>query len=84
LSKPSSETDFYFVPADTPDIAVPRLIEMVKERIPHRFGVDPMRDIQVLCPMNRGGLGTRSLNIELQRALNPCKRVLAAPVSGWL
>ena len=30
-----------------------------------------MRDIQVLCPMNRGGLGARSLNIELQNALNP-------------
>ena len=38
---------------------------------PRRFGFDPMRDIQVLCPMNRGGLGARSLNIELQRALNP-------------
>jgi exodeoxyribonuclease V alpha subunit len=33
--------------------------------------LDPSRDIQVLCPMNRGGLGARSLNIELQRALNP-------------
>jgi len=33
--------------------------------------LDPIRDIQVLCPMNRGGLGARSLNIELQQALNP-------------
>ena len=32
-----------------------RLIELVRERIPRRFGFDPMRDIQVLCPMNRGG-----------------------------
>jgi RecD/TraA family predicted helicase len=64
-------TDFYFVEASGPDIAVTRLIELVKERIPRRFGFDPMRDIQVLCPMNRGGLGARSLNIELQRALNP-------------
>ena len=39
--------------------------------IPRRFGLDPSRDIQVLCPMNRGGLGARSLNIELRRALNP-------------
>jgi len=44
---------------------------LVKERIPRRFGFDPMRDIQVLCPMNHGGLGARSLNIALQRALNP-------------
>ncbi|MGO9773293.1 MAG: ATP-dependent RecD-like DNA helicase, partial [Roseiarcus sp.] len=71
LAKPSAETDFYFVPADDPEIAVSRLIEIVKERIPSRFGVDPVRDIQVLCPMNRGGLGARSLNIELQKALNP-------------
>ena len=47
------------------------MIEIVKERVPRRFGVDPIRDIQVLCPMNRGGLGARSLNIELQKALNP-------------
>ena len=38
---------------------------------PKRFGLDPIRDIQVLCPMNRGGVGARSLNIELQAALNP-------------
>ena len=41
------------------------------ERIPARFGLDPIRDVQVLCPMNRGGLGARSLNLELQQALNP-------------
>ena len=46
--------------------------QMVAEtRIPRRFGLDPVRDIQVLCPMNRGGAGARSLNIELQAALNP-------------
>ena len=46
-------------------------MELVKTRIPKRFGFDAMRDIQVLCPMNRGGAGARSLNIELQAALNP-------------
>ena len=40
-------------------------------RIPARFGLDPIRDVQVLCPMNRGGRGARSLNLELQRLLNP-------------
>ena len=48
-----------------------RIVELVKTRIPQRFGLDPIRDIQVLCPMNRGGVGARSLNIELQAALNP-------------
>jgi exodeoxyribonuclease V alpha subunit len=71
LTPSGSESDFYFVPADDPEAAVPRIIELVKTRIPKRFGFDPIRDIQVLCPMNRGGVGARSLNIELQAALNP-------------
>ncbi|HYG86250.1 MAG TPA: ATP-dependent RecD-like DNA helicase [Azospirillum sp.] len=69
--KAGEESDFYVVEAATPEIGVAKLIDMVRERIPRRFGVDPVRDIQVLCPMNRGGLGARSLNIELQRVLNP-------------
>ena len=71
LSAPARESDFYFVRAEDPEIAVPRILELVKTRIPKRFGLNPIRDIQVLCPMNRGGVGARSLNIELQAALNP-------------
>src|SRR6185436_4119402 len=71
LSKPEGDSDFYFVQADDPETAVSRILELVKMRIPQRFGLDPIRDIQVLCPMNRGGGGARSLNIELQAALNP-------------
>jgi exodeoxyribonuclease V alpha subunit len=71
LRRPEADSDFYFVEADDPETAVPRIIELVKTRIPRRFGLDPIRDIQVLCPMNRGGVGARSLNIELQAALNP-------------
>ena len=71
LSPPREDSDFYFVQADDPEAAVSRIIELVKTRIPKRFGLDPIRDIQVLCPMNRGGVGARSLNIELQAALNP-------------
>jgi len=70
LSKPEGDSDFYFVQADDPESAVKRIIELVKNRIPQRFGLNPIRDIQVLCPMNRGGVGARSLNIELQAALN--------------
>jgi exodeoxyribonuclease V alpha subunit len=71
LTKPDGETDFYFVRADDPETAVMRIVDLVKTRIPRRFGLDPIRDIQVLCPMNRGGVGARSLNVELQAALNP-------------
>lgn len=71
LSPSETKSDFYFVQADDPETAVSRIIELVKTRIPRRFGLDPIRDIQVLCPMNRGGVGARSLNIELQATLNP-------------
>ena len=71
LDKPGGASDFYFVPAHDPETAVLRIVELVRTRIPRRFGLDPIRDIQVLCPMNRGGVGARSLNIELQAALNP-------------
>jgi exodeoxyribonuclease V alpha subunit len=71
LSPPETESDFYFVQADGPETAAGRIIELAKTRIPRRFGLDPIRDIQVLCPMNRGRVGARSLNIELQAALNP-------------
>ena len=47
------------------------IVELVTSRIPHRFGLDPIRDIQVLTPMNRGPAGTIALNEALQRALNP-------------
>ena len=63
--------DFYFVNAADPEEGVRKVLAVVRERIPKRFGLDSIRDVQVLCPMNRGGLGARSLNIELQKALNP-------------
>ena len=64
-------SDFYFVNAAEPEEGVHKLLSVVRDRIPARFGLDPIRDVQVLCPMNRGGLGARALNMELQQALNP-------------
>ncbi|MDR3614949.1 MAG: ATP-dependent RecD-like DNA helicase [Candidatus Obscuribacterales bacterium] len=63
-------TDFYFVQAETPEDISDKVMQIVCERIPKRFGLDPIKDVQVLTPMNRGGLGSRSLNIELQKRLN--------------
>lgn len=71
LGRAEGETDFYFVAAADPEQAVPRIIDLVGKHIPRKFGFDPIRDVQVLCPMNRGGVGARSLNIALQAALNP-------------
>jgi exodeoxyribonuclease V alpha subunit len=71
LSPPKTNSDFYFFPAEDPETAVQTIVELVKTRIPKRFGLNSVRDIQVLCPMNRGSAGARSLNVELQAALNP-------------
>jgi exodeoxyribonuclease V alpha subunit len=71
MEKQEELTDFYFVPAETPEDIGDKVLQIVCERIPKRFGFDPIKDVQVLTPMNRGGLGTRSLNIELQKRLNP-------------
>jgi exodeoxyribonuclease V alpha subunit len=69
--EPGVLTDFYFLPTDTPEAIHAKVIQVVKENIPKKFGLHPVRDIQVLTPMNRGGLGSHSLNAELQKALNP-------------
>ena len=66
-----AESDFYFIGSDTPEDIHDKLLQVVTERIPKRFGLHPIDDIQVLTPMNRGGLGARSLNVELQQRLNP-------------
>ena len=68
---PDRDSDFHFVPCRDPEDAAAKIVEIVKHRIPARFGLDPIRDIQVLCPMNRGGLGARAVNLELQKVLNP-------------
>lgn len=63
--------DFYGMRIDEPEAARGKLVDLVAGRIPERFGLDPVRDVQVLCPVNRGPLGTRELNRLLQARLNP-------------
>ncbi len=69
--KRGEDSDFWFVEADDPEKGAAKVVEIVRDRIPRRFGLDPIRDIQVLCPMQCGALGARSLNADLQKALNP-------------
>ncbi len=78
--KTGIETDFYFVSAKTPEDCQYKLLKMVKERIPQKFGFNSLTDIQILTPMNRSSLGAQSLNPLLQEALNP--RVKTA--SHWV
>jgi len=63
--------DFYFIEQEDPQRVLELIITMVKERIPKRFGFDPLDEVQVLTPMHRGIIGGQNLNIELQKALNP-------------
>jgi exodeoxyribonuclease V alpha subunit len=65
------DTDFFLVERREADRARDTVLELVTQRIPHRFGLDPARDIQVLTPMNRGPAGAIALNQSLQAALNP-------------
>lgn len=74
----SDSSDCYFIPRgaggdgqDGGERLVATLIDLVKNRIPRSRGLDPLRDIQVLCPMNSGTVGVKALNQELQKALNP-------------
>ncbi|MDF1646512.1 MAG: ATP-dependent RecD-like DNA helicase [Legionellaceae bacterium] len=70
LSYDTSQSDFFTLYTETPEEIHVKLIEVVTHRLSKRYGYDPIRDIQVLTPMNRGGLGARSLNAALQDKLN--------------
>ncbi len=63
--------DLYGIRVDSQEDAQAKLLELVTTRIPERFGLDPVSEVQVLTPVHRGLLGTRSLNEALQRHLNP-------------
>jgi exodeoxyribonuclease V alpha subunit len=67
------ESDFFFIEREEPDQIAATLVDMIKTRIPSKFRLDSIRDIQVLCPMNRGSLGVRELNVRLQNELNPAR-----------
>jgi exodeoxyribonuclease V alpha subunit len=71
LVRAEEPSDFYVVNAEQPERARDLVVRMCKERIPGAFGLDPLRDVQVLSPMHRGAAGTDELNRALQAALNP-------------
>jgi exodeoxyribonuclease V alpha subunit len=73
LAVKGADSDFFFVERSEPEQIARTLLEMVKTRIPAKFGLDPICDLQVLCPMNRGSLGVRELNVRLQAELNPAR-----------
>lgn len=64
-------SDFFLVECRDPEDGAAKVVEILAKRIPRRFQLDPIRDVQVLSPIQRGALGARALNADLQRALNP-------------
>ncbi|MGN1120636.1 MAG: ATP-dependent RecD-like DNA helicase [Oscillospiraceae bacterium] len=68
------KNDFFFMPSDSEENTLRLVVELCKTRLPKCYGFDPLDDIQVLCPSRMGTVGTRSLNEQLQLALNPPSR----------
>jgi len=64
-------SDFYFVEEEDPEKILNRIVSLCSDRVPQRFGLHPVREIQVLTPMHKGLIGVSNLNLELQRRLNP-------------
>jgi len=67
----AGDSDFFVIEREDPDRIAQTLVEVLRRRIPNKFHLDPIREVQVLSPMNRGSLGIRELNVRLQRELNP-------------
>jgi exodeoxyribonuclease V alpha subunit len=66
-------TDFFLFAEDDAERAADLTVDIVANRLPGRFGLDPRRDVQVLCPMHRGAAGAGVLNEKLQEALTPTR-----------
>lgn len=82
LAGEPGEADFFFVEKETPEEVLEALRELLARRIPQRFGFDPVEEVQVLTPMNRGLLGTASLNGVLRELLNPVRGEAAVSSRG--
>jgi exodeoxyribonuclease V alpha subunit len=65
------EADFFFIEEEQPEKVLATIKALCGERVPKKFGFDPMRDVQVLTPMHKGLCGSENLNRELQTTLNP-------------
>lgn len=65
------DSDFFFVESDEGEDVLNNIVKLVTQRIPHRYGFNPLTDIQVLTPMKRGIIGTENINQVLQKSLNP-------------
>ncbi|WP_052809260.1 SF1B family DNA helicase RecD2 [Streptomonospora alba] len=70
-------SDFFLFPSEETEATAELTVDVVANRIPRTFGLDPRRDIQVLAPMHRGPAGAGNLNVLLQQALTPSREGVA-------
>ncbi len=78
----NQSSDFFFFRQEDPQSAADLLIDIVRNRVPEKFGYDPMDEIQVIAPMYRGPIGVNMLNDRLQRALNGDTRMAEKKLNG--
>ena len=78
----NESNDFYFFREDDPLAAAQLVVDVVKNRIPEKFGYDPVKDMQVIAPMYRGHAGIDNLNILLQKTLNNDRRMAEKTING--
>jgi len=67
----AKDKDFFFLPRSGQESILRTVIDLCARRLPDTYGLDPMKDIQVLSPTKKGPAGVANLNVELQKALNP-------------
>jgi exodeoxyribonuclease V alpha subunit len=83
IDRDDPETDFFFIEKADPEAVLELILRLATDRIPARYGLDPVADIQVLSPMHRGPVGAANLNRRLQEALNPGDATVAHGDGGY-
>ena len=80
----NQSSDFFFFNVSDPEAVADMMVDIVKRRVPERWDLDPVRDIQVIAPMYRGAAGVNNLNSRLQRELNGDFRVAEVKLGARL
>jgi exodeoxyribonuclease V alpha subunit len=78
----NDSADFFFFRMNTPQEAANMVVDVVMNRVPNKFGFNPMTDIQVLAPMYKGAVGVNALNAALQNQLNGDGRMAEVTFNG--
>ena len=68
------DSDFFMMHETVPIPACRKIVDLVTRRLPAAYSMDPVSDLQVLCPSKIGETGSQNINIMLQKQLNPPKR----------